>query len=66
MNKKILSNCMWKPIFSAVMTAVFTHVFASGKWESIVLALLFGGLCGLTLCQDVKKALPPDETQKEQ
>lgn len=57
MEKKILANCIWKPIFSAVMTATFTALFGSGKLESIIIALVLGTLSGLSVYKDVKKAL---------
>lgn len=55
--RKILADCIWKPIFSAVMTAAYIAMFDSGKWEGVTLALVLGTLCGLSVYKEVKKAL---------
>jgi hypothetical protein len=53
--KRVWIDCLWKPIFSALMTAILIHVFHSGKLESIVLALVLGGASAISLSLELKK-----------
>lgn len=52
--KILLRDCGWKPLVATLFTGVFVNKFDSDMMESIVLAVVLGGLTGVGLYRQAK------------
>lgn len=55
--KRLFADCIWKPVFSTIMTATLSLAFSSGTLGSLVIAGVLGAACGVSIYWSVKKYL---------